>query len=87
MRRKKFLEPIALVDDTMSEKIKLLYDILETRKYDGNSAFNDFLDDIHLIEDDYIVTIQSTLKQLVILLECKPCHIWNNNFTKNMLQL
>lgn len=87
MRSKKFLEPIGLVDDIMNEKEKLLYNILETKKYDSNSMSDEFLDELHLTETKYTVTIQNTLKQPMILLERKPSHIWNNIFAKNMSQL
>lgn len=82
MRSTQFIEPIVLVDDTMNERVKLISGILETIKYDSNSGFDDFLDDIHLIEYYYIITIQSTLKQLMILLEGNSYHIWNNNICK-----
>jgi len=87
MRRKEVLEPIVLVDETLNEKEKFIYNILEKKQYNRNNTFDEFLDALHLIEIDYILAIQSTLKQPMNLLQRKPSHTWNNNFSKNMPKL
>jgi len=56
-----FLEPIGLVDDTLNEKGKLLYNILEKKQHDKNNSFDQFLDELHLTETNYITTIKSEL--------------------------
>jgi len=86
-RSTKVLEPIALVDETLNEKEKIIYNILEKKQYNSNNTFDKFLDELHLTETDYILAIQSTLKKPLILLQWKPSHTWNNIFAKNMPKL
>jgi len=43
----KFLEPIGSLDDTLKEKEKLLYSILEKKQYDNNYIVDQFLDKLH----------------------------------------
>jgi len=87
MRSTKVLEPIALVDETLNEKAKFIYNILEKKQYNSNNTFNEFLDELHLTETDYMLAIQSSLKQPMILLQRKPSHTWNNIFATNMPKL
>lgn len=87
MRITKVLEPIALVHETLNEKAKFIYNILEKKQYNSNNTFDKFLDEFHLTETDYILAIQSTLKQPMILLQQKPSHTWNNSFATNMPKL
>lgn len=44
MKNTKVLEPIDSVDNTLKEKEKLLYNILEEKQYDNNITFDQFLD-------------------------------------------
>ena len=47
-------------------------------------SFDAFLTQVNLLEDEFIQTIQCTLRQPTLFLKRKLSHIWNNSFSKDM---
>jgi hypothetical protein len=62
------LEPIGLPDKVVDEKSKLLFSSLEQKNYENSITFEDFLVEMGLAEDEYLLLIQCTLNQPTIFL-------------------
>jgi hypothetical protein len=84
MRTTRIIEPISLEDNVLIEKSKSLFPFLEQRDFDDLMSFKYFLEELNLIEDEYIQVIQSTLKQPTIFLKRKLSYIGNNSLSKDM---
>ena len=69
MKRTRILEPITLLDESINEKVSLLQSTLEQKHYEKSTSHENFLDEFHLIETDYIKIIQSTLTQPMVFLQ------------------
>ena len=69
MKRTRVLEPINTTYEKLIEKARLLYTLLEQKRYDKSTTFEVILDELDLTESDYIKVIQSMLKQPMIFLK------------------
>lgn len=87
MKRTRILEPITLLDESINEKFSLLQSTIEQKHYEKSTSHENFLDELHLTETDYIKLIQITLTQPMVFLQRKPSEIWNNSFSFNMPHL
>ena len=72
MKIKRILEPITSLHDSINEKFVSLQSTLEQKHYDKSISHENFLDELHLTETDYIELIQSTLTQPMVFLQRKP---------------
>jgi len=82
MRTTRIVEPISLEDNVLIEKSKSLFAFLEQGDFDDLMSFQDFLEELNLIEANHIQCIQSTVKQPTIFPKWELLHIWNNCFSK-----
>jgi hypothetical protein len=84
MRDTKIIEPFNLEESVVVEKSKSLFAFLEQGGFDEMMSFDAFLTEVNLSKDEYIQSIQITLRQPTLFLKRKISHIWNNNFSKDM---
>lgn len=75
MKRTRIIKPVDLVDETIRKKTILLFTTIEGKQYDNSTTFENFLNELDLIETGYILAIQSTLKQPMFFLKQKPSHL------------
>jgi hypothetical protein len=64
-----------------------LFTTIKAKEHENSTNFENFLDEIDLTKSDYILAIQSTLKQTMVFLKQKPSHIWINRFAMDMPNL
>ena len=69
MKRTRILKPIDLVDEAIRKKETLMFTTIEGKQYDKSTTFKNFLDELDLAESDYILAIQSILKQPMVFLK------------------
>ena len=65
IKRTIILEPIDFIDEAIRKKVTLLFTTIETKEY-GKMTSKNFLDELDLTKSDYILEIQSTLKQPMV---------------------
>ena len=69
MRATRIIEPLTLEDIVFVEKYKSLFAFLEQGEFDEMMSFDAFLTELNLSEDEYIQSIQCTLKQPTFFLK------------------
>ena len=86
MRTTRVIEPINLEDNVLIEKSKSLFAFLEQGDFDDLMSFKDFLGKLNLTKDEYILVIQSTLKQPTVFLN-ENFHIFGTTVSPRTCQL
>ena len=87
MKSTRILVPIESTNETLQNRSKSLFSMLDKSQYNDSIIFEDLLHEIKLLVDDYIEAIQVQIKQPTIFLKREPSHIWNNIFSPETLSL
>lgn len=78
------LEPLLEKNEKIISNSMKIYSTLQIENYDASCTVQDFLDQIQITDDEYILALRSTIQRPTLLLQRKPSQIWNNSFAKQM---
>ncbi|XP_059070801.1 uncharacterized protein LOC131860407 [Cryptomeria japonica] len=84
MQNTMILEPLLEKNEKIMSNSTKIYSTLQIENYDASCTVQDFLDEIQITEDQYILALRSTIQRPTLLLQRKPSQIWNNSFAKQM---
>ena len=66
---------------------KLIFAAISDNTYDENYTFDEFINELHMTNDQYIHAIQCSLNRSTIMLERKPSDTWTNNFAHHIPEI